>query len=272
MTITGFLTTTVGYMYARYIEPRQLRIEHHDIRHPLIPKGFDGMKIIQFSDTHLGYNYHLHQLTELITEINRQMPDIVIFTGDLIDNPNQYKQQKKIIPILDKVDAPLGKFAIYGNHDHGGYGTNIYRNIMESAGFKILRNEIRFIHLLDNSQIRFAGLDDSMLGQPNFKPLSNKLEFDCYTILLAHEPDIATEASQYHCHFQISGHTHGGQIKIPFFGPLYTPPLGKQFIEGFYEVGSKKMKLYVNRGIGTTRIPLRFLSKPELTVFTLRPD
>jgi predicted MPP superfamily phosphohydrolase len=267
--ITGLLTTTGGYMYARYIEPKQLIIEYHKITHPLIPKGFNGTKIIQFSDTHIGYHYQLHQLNDLIMKINEQSPDIVIFSGDLIDNPNKYTHSKDIIPIMKKITAPLGKLAIFGNHDHGGYGTNIYRHIIQQADFILLQNQIYSIKLLDNSQIALAGLDDCLLGKPSFNTLLSKRFDSIYTILLAHEPDIAEKASQYNYHLQLSGHTHGGQIKIPFLGPLYTPPLGKKFVEGFYEVGPNKMKLYVSRGLGTTRIPLRFLSKPELTIFTL---
>lgn len=270
ISFTGLLTTTLGYMYARYMEPRQLAIQKHIITHPLIPKGFNGTKIVQFSDTHLGFYYSLNQLNDLVTEINYHSPDIVIFTGDLIDNPKQYKQPEHIMNILKKIDAPLGKLAIYGNHDHGGYGTDMYRNIMENAGFQILQNDVRIIKLLDKSEIILAGLDDCILGKPSFDTLSKQMKHDCYTILLAHEPDVAVKAAQYHYHLQISGHTHGGQIKLPFFGPLYTPPLGKKFIEGFYEVNNKKMMLYVNRGLGSTRLPLRFLSKPELTIFTLR--
>lgn len=268
--ITGVLTTTLGYSYARYFEPKQLDILKKEIAHPLIPKGFNGAKIIQFSDTHLGFSYSLSQLERLVANLNGFSPDIVIFTGDLIDKPHQYKKAKSIIPILKNIEAPLGKLAIFGNHDHGGNGTNIYRSIMEAAGFRILQNESVRIKLIDNSQIIIAGIDDCILGKPSIQQALPKQSNTTYTILLAHEPDIATEAAEYNIHLQISGHSHGGQIKIPLYGPLYTPPLGEKYFEGLYVVGKNKMQLYVNRGLGTTRLPLRFLSKPELTIFTLR--
>src|SRR5699024_2934241 len=93
---------------------------------------------------------------------------------------------------------------------------------------------------------------------------------DSYKILLSHAPDLADEAALFNIHLQLSGHSHGGQIKIPFVGAIVKPPYAEKYYEGFYKIGDNPpLTLYVNRGIGTTRLPFRFLSRPELTVFTL---
>ncbi|QED47348.1 metallophosphoesterase [Cytobacillus dafuensis] len=258
-----------GYYYAGHIEPMLLDINHHTIVKKSIPKSFNDFKIVQFSDTHLGFQYDRQQLIELIEKINKLKPDIIFFTGDLMDAPNKYQEGNQLIPLLKKLYAPFGKFAIYGNHDHGGYGSNIYKSIMEQAEFKLLQNSNQKITLLDGSAIYIIGIDDAMLGKPDLMTALNGVPEDSFKILLSHAPDLADEAKEFNIQLQLSGHSHGGQVKIPFIGALVKPPFAEIYHEGFYEIGDTPLTLYVNRGIGTTRLPFRFLSKPELTVFTL---
>jgi predicted MPP superfamily phosphohydrolase len=266
--VGGILATTFSYGYARFIEPAQLTVTHHIISHPLIPKEFTGTKLLQFSDVHLGHYYGLQRFHHTIAKINELQPDIVVFTGDLLHEPNKYPHIDAITDALSHIRAPLGKFSIYGNHDHGGYGTDIYRHIMEKAGFHMLVNEHVLIRRQHGRFIAIAGSDDMMLGRPNFAKMVESIPDSTYTIVLLHEPDGAIQTSRYPVHLQLSGHSHGGQIQLPFIGPLITPPLSEKYYEGFYRI--RHLTLYVNRGLGTTRVPLRFLSPPELTVFTLQ--
>jgi uncharacterized protein len=261
-----------GYYYAHEIEPKLLEVTRHTISNPLLPKGFDGMKIVQFSDTHVGFQYTLDQLNKLVSKINSLEPDLILFSGDLIDDPFGFEDTNQIIEVLASLKAVLGKYAVYGNHDHGGYGSDLYKQIMEEAGFTLLLNEARHVSLLDGSFIYIAGVDDSMLGKPDIAAAIQDIPQDSYKILLSHAPDLADSASGYNIQLQLSGHSHGGQVQIPFYGPLVTPPHAEIYPEGFYEVGTSRMKLYVNRGLGTTRLPFRFLSKPELTLFTLKNE
>jgi predicted MPP superfamily phosphohydrolase len=261
-----------GYYYAHEIEPKLLEVTRHTISNPLLPKGFDGLKIVQFSDTHVGFQYTLAQLNKLVSKINSLEPDLILFSGDLIDDPYGFEDTGQIIEVLASLKAVLGKYAVYGNHDHGGYGSDLYKQIMEEAGFTLLLNEARSISLLDGSYIHIAGVDDSMLGKPDIAAAIQDIPQDSYKILLSHAPDLADTASDYNIQLQLSGHSHGGQVQIPFYGPLVTPPHAEIYPEGFYEVGTSKMTLYVNRGLGTTRLPFRFLSKPELTLFTLKNE
>ncbi|MGG5253125.1 metallophosphoesterase [Neobacillus sp. SM06] len=260
-----------GILYAHQIEPGLLEINRFQIHHPLIPKSFDGVTIIQFSDTHLGFQYTLSQLKKLITKMNSLKPDLVFFTGDLMDAPNQYKNRKHIAPVLAQLSAPLGKYCIYGNHDHGGYGSDLYKNIMQDAEFTLLKNEARRIQQMDGSSIYIIGIDDAMLGRPDLASAYKQVPMNMFTLLLSHAPDLADTAATYPIHWQLSGHSHGGQVKIPFFGALVIPPYARKYPEGLYSIGkSSPLKLYVNRGLGTTRLPFRFMAKPELTVFTLK--
>ncbi|MEH7177357.1 metallophosphoesterase [Neobacillus vireti] len=259
-----------GYFYAKRIEPSLLEINKLEIKHSLIPNSFNGIKIVQFSDTHLGFHYNLNQLKNLVKKINHLQPDIIIFTGDLLDEPNKYKEINKVAPILQQLKANMGKYCIYGNHDHGGYGSEIYKNLMELSNFTVLLNESLRIKQNDGSFISLLGIDDQMLGKPDLSLAMKQVTEDSFKLLLSHAPDIADEASAYQIHWQLSGHSHGGQVKIPFIGALVIPPFAKNYPEGFYSIGtSNPLSLYVNRGIGTTRLPFRFMAKPEITVFTL---
>ncbi|WP_040204710.1 metallophosphoesterase [Neobacillus jeddahensis] len=271
LTVLGL--SSGGYLYAHRIEPSLLDIQELQIKHPLIPKGFDGIKIIQFSDTHLGFQYNLSQFQKLVNKINNLRPDIILFTGDLMDEPNKFTELNKLVPILDRLYAPLGKYCIFGNHDHGGYGSEIYRNMMETTNFKVLLNESTPIYAKDGSSIYFLGIDDAMLGHPDLPLALKNVPHNRFNLLLSHAPDLADTAAQYPIHWQISGHSHGGQVKLPFFGALVIPPFAHKYPEGLYTIGAQnQLTLYVNRGIGTTRLPFRFMTKPELTIFKLQSD
>lgn len=258
-----------GYYYSREIEPKLLDVNHHKIINPSIPSSFNRFKIVQFSDTHLGFQYNAQQLKKLVKKINALKPDIIFFTGDLMDTPNQYNEANIIIPLLKELEAPFGKFAIYGNHDHGGYGTDIYKSIIEESGFNLLLNSHQQIELIDGSSFYVIGIDDAMLGKPDIRTAIEGVPDDSYKILLSHAPDLADEAKNFNIQLQLSGHSHGGQVKIPFAGALVIPPYAEKYKEGFYKIGSTPLTLYVNRGLGTTRLPFRFLCKPELTVYSL---
>lgn len=267
--LTALGLSAGGYIYAGRIEPNLLKINKYTITHSDIPKSFSNYKIVQFSDTHLGFQYTLENLVDLVEKINQINPDILFFTGDLLDEPNRYDQKERVISVLKTLKAPQ-KFAVYGNHDHGGYGTDIYKNIMEEAGFSLLLNESVKVQSSENESIFIMGIDDAMLGRPDISAAIQNIPDAAYKILLSHAPDLADYAVGHNIHLQLSGHSHGGQIQLPFIGALVKPPHAEKYYEGFYEIGTENpLTLYVNRGLGTTRLPFRFLSVPELTVFTL---
>lgn len=257
------------YYYAREMEPSMLHIQKELITSPRIPESYNGLKIVQFSDTHIGFHYSLEQMNKLINKINSQNPDIIVFTGDLVDDPNSYKWNKKLIKQLKSLKAELGKFWIYGNHDHGGYGTDILKQTMDQAGFQLLKNEHATIKI-GNDRMIIAGVDDVILGQPDIEQALEQVNPDLFTILLAHEPDYADTAIHYPIDVQLSGHSHGGQVRFPFVGHLYTPAYAEKYVSGKYPLQNGELTLFVNQGIGTTRLPYRFLCRPEIHLFTLQ--
>ncbi|TDL35212.1 metallophosphoesterase [Jeotgalibacillus sp. S-D1] len=262
------LASLSGYSYARYIEPVRLSITEIPFYSNKLPSAFNGIKIAQFNDTHIGFNYSLTQFKKHLKIIQSYSPDLIIFTGDLLHQPNQYQDKSEVISLLASLEAPLGKFAVYGNHDHGGFGTTIYSAIMEESGFTILRNESAVISL-EEEHIYLSGIDEPMLGNPSLTKIEQTVKADAFHIFLTHAPDLAAQIQDYD--LLLSGHSHGGQIRLPLIGPLVVPPYAENFNSGQYEKddGDQSAIIYVNRGLGTTRVPLRFMSVPEITMFTL---
>ncbi|MEH6937816.1 metallophosphoesterase, partial [Bacillus sp. JJ664] len=128
------------FYYSRNIEPKLLDVNQFVIESKSVSSELDGFKIVQFSDTHLGSDYSLPQLQGLVENINNQNPDLIVFTGDLIDNSALFKERNEISPILMQLKATYGKYAIYGNHDVGGAGKTVYSQVLVNADFTILEN------------------------------------------------------------------------------------------------------------------------------------
>lgn len=274
--VFGSILTVIGlgggaYVYGRDIEPKLLHNNYQKVIADNIPATFNNFKIVQFSDTHVGFHYTIDQLQRLVSAINEEAPNVIVFTGDLIDEPQAYPSNGPLIETLRSLQATHGKYWIYGNHDHGGYGTEIVKDIMDQAGFTLLQNSHAFIQK-ENDTIVLAGIDDIMLGSPDLSKALENVDPSLFTILLAHEPDFADIASTFPVNLQLSGHSHGGQVRLPFIGHLYTPAYAEKYIQGKYMFANDQMALYVSRGIGTTRLPFRFLCKPEFYTFTLSND
>ena len=274
---TGFLISLIGltggtYYYSKEIEPSSLHIQKETIQSAKLTNAFHNKKIVQFSDTHLGFNYTVKDLKKLVKQINELAPDIIVFTGDLIDDPKQVNdtEEKKIIQALQPLHAPKGKYWIYGNHDHGGYGTEKVFDIMTQAEFILLQNSHTVIEE-NNEKLIIAGIDDLMLGKPNLSAALHQTNQDIFTILLAHEPDFADQAVKHAVDVQLSGHSHGGQIRLPIVGHIYSPAFAEKYVLGKYTL-KDKLQLFVNGGIGTTRVPYRLFCKPEIHEYTLQSN
>ncbi|MGL6174687.1 MAG: metallophosphoesterase [Cellulosilyticaceae bacterium] len=253
--------------YAFYIEPNRLTKEKYDITLNT-GKIIEEVKVVQFSDVHLGAYYSLQELERLVESINQEKPDLVIFTGDLMDNPAQYKNRGQIKDILGKIESKYGNYAVWGNHDYGGAGIKFYEKIMTDSGFRLLRNEHTTIQTEQGQLINIIGLDDAMLGEPNSDKAFSGIQESQLNLLIMHEPDLVEQVGYEQLDLALAGHSHGGQIRLPFIGPLITPPLAKQYTHDLYNLAENKY-LYVNSGIGTTKIPARFLNPPQIAIFNI---
>lgn len=261
----------VVYLYARIIEPNLLNINYENISTNLISKKCDKIKILQFSDTHLSDYFSIEDLKRVVDKINGENPDIVIFTGDLIDHYNNYNYKGDIDHIwetLKQIKAPLGKYAVYGNHDYGGGGEAIYRKIMDKSGFTTLVNSNI---MLKEYNLNIIGMDDSIFGKIDKDKVVSCIDNNYYNVVISHEPDIIDFLLEYNIDLFLSGHSHGGQVNIPIISKNILPPLGEKYVRGLYKFeNARNTVLYVNVGIGTSQVPFRFMAVPEMAIFTLR--
>lgn len=255
-----------GFGYARWVEPGWLETVNLDVKLPRLPQAWDGMRIIQFSDLHLGFHLHAKDLPPLVETINRLQPGLICFTGDLLDHPINWTERAAAAKALAELHAPYGKYAVLGNHD--GRPEDV-ESMLSEAGFRVLRNGLARLEHPDGA-FCIAGVEDSIKGIPDLAGALQGSRDEEFKLLLAHCPDYAITAASFPVDLQLSGHSHGGQVRIPFYGHVVTPLEAKHFVQGMYSLNDGKLQLYVNRGIGVSMLPVRFFCRPELTVMTLR--
>lgn len=256
------------YYYMVQIEPSLLKVSKSKIYSTAQNIDMKGLRIVQFTDTHLGEFFEIEDMKKVVNKINSLAPDIIVFTGDLVDYWEDYKEELGLQKVLESLKAPLGKFSVFGNHDYGSSGYKVYEKFMEEAGFKVLVNEVYTIQLEDGRQINIAGLDDALLGKPDINKVIQSIDRMDYNILLMHEPDWIEQVPEGYIDLQLSGHSHGGQVSLPVITEKILPRYGVKYVKGMYEVSSRT-KLYVNTGIGSTKVPFRLGNIPEISFFEI---
>jgi predicted MPP superfamily phosphohydrolase len=259
----GLAAVSAGYSF--FAERHWIELRSQIVGLPRLPQAFRGIRLVQFSDVHLGHFYGPEALRQAAVIINAQSPDVLCFTGDLVDRDGETLADA--VPVLRELNAPFGKFAVLGNHDYR-VGAAPVRRALEEAGFAVLDN--RHVALRQGGEALYlAGVEDVLHGQADLAAALSGIPEDGCTVLLAHEPDFADEAARFGVDLQLSGHSHGGQVRVPFVGHVLTPRLGEKYVDGLHLVERSGTQVYTNRGLGTTILPFRLLCRPELTVLTL---
>lgn len=250
--------------YSMFLEPNLLRVNKFELGTLSSAK----IRVVQFSDTHIGEYYSTKDLEKLVNIINLQNPDIIVFTGDIADKIDETTDLDQISSVLSLLKANKGKFAIFGNHDKGAQGHKYYKKAMEKGGFKVLVNDAVQYHLNEKVSVNIIGVDDALLGKPDYEKIKFLIKNRYYDILLIHEPDEVDNYIEEPYDLALAGHTHGGQVRLPFKGALKKAPLGEKYDKGMYDI-SEEQKFYVSSGIGSTIMPFRFLNIPEIAVFDI---
>lgn len=236
--------------------------------HLLRKKHRKPLSIVHISDLHIGFQYNYNDLIHHIKQINALNPDVVMITGDLFDNLESYTgNPNDYIPLLKTIKAPLGTYFAYGNHDQRTYLTHNLEHLLQMSNINILNNFGMTINFNDEP-IYLCGTDDIINANGNIEQaLNNRDDDSILTIALVHEPDYADFVKKFKVDLQLSGHSHGGQIYIPLIGAPIKPALGRKYLKGLYHLNFKKhcMYLHVSRGLGTTHLPIRIFSKPQIT-------
>jgi predicted MPP superfamily phosphohydrolase len=250
--------------YATRIEPLRVVTEECQIRIPKLPTSFEGYRIALFSDIHLYPFTPLKVVRDAVRLANAFQPDLVILPGDFVWR--SLEAAFDLAPVLSQLNPAHGTFAVLGNHDHGK-GPDIIAKALNQAGVRVLRNEGITIQR-GRDAIYLAGIDSAWGGTPLPMAAFEKRRGELTSIVAVHEPDyIRTLVPGFPVDLQLSGHSHGGQVRLPLIGPLILPPMGEIYNMGLYRVGSAQ--LYTTRGIGTIHVNARFNCLPEVTAITL---
>lgn len=265
------LTTLAGNYYATEYEPSNLEVSQVEVVLASLPRSFDGFRILQMSDIHIGGWMNRERLERVVALAMQQEPDLVVTTGDyVIGHDWTIELELASLDFIDMMTPLTQKYSVIGvmgNHDHWTDSERA-RNMLTRAGILELKNDVKTIQR-NGENLYIAGLDDISEGKHDLDLLQSKLPPGAHTILLAHEPDYARVTSETGKFLlQLSGHSHGGQVVVPFVGPPVLPRWARNYPAGLYQLG--QMFLYTNRGVGMTSPFVRFNCRPEITVFTLR--
>jgi uncharacterized protein len=265
MTLGGATVATAGYLTR--LESHWVQVQEVQVPIAGLTPRLDGLRIVQLSDIHLSAAAPRSYLQRVVATAQSLAPELIVLTGDY-DTPD-------CAPILAPLHAPLGVYAVLGNRDYGNdNGAEPMSEALQAAGLTLLRNQGRPIardggHHAD---LWLAGLDDVLERKDDLETSLREAPVGVPVLLLVHEPDYAARitgrAAELGIVLQLSGHSHGGQVRLPFIGAPILPYLGQKYPMGLQRVGA--MWVYTNRGIGMTRPAVRLNCRPEITVITLR--
>jgi predicted MPP superfamily phosphohydrolase len=263
--VAGLLTGIATAAWARFVAPFRLSVKQVVVQLPRRHAGLDGLTIAFVTDTHVGPHYPASALEPVLRELEAARPDIVLFGGDYISESPRFL--KDAAPVLGRIGRTgrLGCWAILGNHDMANTLTRVIP-ALEDAGIPVLVNDAVRIET-GKGDLWVVGIDDGLLGKPDLDAAYAGVPADAPSICLWHEPDLVEKSAPYGSFLQLSGHTHGGQVRLPVVGPLATPNLGEKYVLGRFQAGD--MELYVSAGIGMYRPPVRLGCPPELTMVRL---
>lgn len=258
------------YLYTTFVSTKILSVNEYRVINSKLPDSFNGLKIIHFSDLHYGTTVFNSEIKNLVKEINNRTPDIVVFTGDLIDSSYKLStsEQETVIEELNKINATLGKYAVSGEEDN-----DVFLTIMKQSDFEIINNAYELVYKDDDIPIILMGIDSNISEKSNideaFKYYSlPNYNSNLFSITLLHEPDnIDSVLSQYDSDLFLAGHSHNGTIRIPFVGGTYKYNGAKKYIDSYYNI--KSSDLYISSGIGANGPGFRLFCRPSVNFFRI---
>ena len=253
-----------GSVYSALIEPQWLSIERIEVPLARLPRELDGFTIAQLSDLHLGPYIGVAEIRSAVEATNQLQPDAIVLTGDYVTREADLMDE--CAHELSALTAPDGVYAVLGNHDHWSSPEHIARALEENS-IPVLMNDAVPIDR-NGARMWIAGVDDVWQRRADLDAALRRVPTTEATVLLAHEPDYAELAKRYPIDLQLSGHSHGGQVRLPFYGAPILPYLGKKYPIGLERADA--LTVYTNRGIGVVSPPVRFNCRPEITLLTLR--
>ncbi len=254
------------------IEPNLPKVVRQEIALRRWPQRMDGFTLALLSDFHYDPYFSVHPLRAAIGMVNELHPDLIVLTGDFVSIPllghsaEGAAAAEPCAQLLRQMRAPHGLWGVMGNHDDETDPSRV-TGALRDNGIHVLRNQAVPIER-DGSRFWLAGIDDLLGRRADISATLHDIPSDEAAVLLAHEPDYADHAADYPVDLQLSGHSHGGQVRIPLLPPLVLPKMGRKYFAGRYQI--RALTLYTNRGLGTVEVPVRLNCPPEITLLTLR--
>ena len=263
-------------LYSAEFARHELSIVTQNLALANLPAAFHGFRIAQISDIHFDEYTEPFFVRRVVEQVNSLAPDLLLLTGDYISNtplPRRFADyaMHQCADVLRGLTCPQ-RFAVLGNHDEV-LGAAIIRPILASASIPLLVNQYQPIER-GGQRFWLAGVADPISGHPNLE-LAIPARPDGPVLLMCHAPDYAdgflAQPRGHLIDVMFSGHSHGGQVRVPFLGPIILPFGGKKYVTGLYRFDRMRggLQLYVNRGIGAVGVPFRLNCPPEITLFTL---
>jgi predicted MPP superfamily phosphohydrolase len=245
-------------------EPWRLVVERVSLAFPGLPAGLDGLRLVQLSDLHRSHTVGQAEIVRAVERANALNPDLVVLTGDYLSHARGYAEP--CAEALAGLRAPLGRFAILGNHDHYA-GADFVAAALRRHGLTVLRNDAEPVER-GGDRMWVVGVDDVLACHHNLPGALHAVPANAFKVALIHEPDYADATAHFPVQLQLSGHSHGGQIRLPGIGALHLPRLGRRYPMGLYRIGG--VQLYTNRGVGRLQPAVRINCPPEVALITLR--
>jgi len=247
--------------YATTIEPNWIAVERVEIKDPALAELLGGLKIVQISDLHIRPSLRFRE-RQLIDKIHALQPDILLITGDILENLGELEAARELLQCFK---AKIGIFGVPGNTDHYRFNMDFLVKEFAQSGLIMLRNENKPVKLSNGKVLWLAGADDPATDRDDLAKTLQGIPAGVPIILMAHAPFIYSKTVLANINLVLVGHTHGGQVGIPFLVRL--SPYANRSIHMRGLVHDGKTTMYVNRGIGTKTLPIRFLCRPEIAVF-----
>lgn len=268
ISLGGAFAGAGGFFYSYDFETSWIELTSIPLPLRRLSDNFRGYRVVQISDLHLDDRTDPGYLEKIVRLVNEQEPDLIACTGDFVTfTPERFVPA--LTATLSRLEARDGVFAVLGNHDHLT-GPEVVSAAIREGGATELRNEVRTVKRA-GYPLHVCGVDDVWEGNPRLDQVLSRLPGSGPAILLVHEPDVAdTVSATGRFDLQLSGHSHGGQIRLPLVGAPTLPRYARKYPVGMYRVGG--MPLYTNRGLGMLPPRIRFLCRPEITVLDLNPE
>ena len=250
---------------ARYVYPYRPRLERVAIPAPADHPGLAGLRVGFVTDTHVGPFISSDDLARATALLANERPDLILLGGDYVsESPRYAGSAAEIIGYLVS-ETPLGGYAVLGNHDLSVSASKVTA-ALDNVGVAVLRNQTTSVSY-GGETLWIAGIDETLLGRPDPDATFAQVPNGAAALALWHEPQFAEETAAQGAFLQLSGHTHGGQIRLPGVGPVGLPIHGKRYVMGLNRAAG--MAIYTARGVGVYRPPLRFNCPPEVTLVAL---